>query len=58
MGGAGGAAQFVRGNYKSFNGINLTVLERMHQFIVGGGAYICTILGSSPVYQWLVFSWC
>ena len=31
----GGAAQFVRGNYKSFKGINLTVLERMHQFIMG-----------------------
>ena len=26
-GGTGGAAQFVRGNYKSFKGINLTVLE-------------------------------
>ena len=31
-----GAAQFVRGNYRSFKGINLTVLERMHQFIMGG----------------------
>ena len=28
-GGTAGAAQFVRGNYKSFKGINLTVLERM-----------------------------
>ena len=26
QGAAGGAAQFVRGNYKSFKGINLTVL--------------------------------
>ena len=34
--GTGGAAQFVRGNYKSFKGINLTVLEGMHQFIMGG----------------------
>ena len=34
--GAGGAAQFVRGSYKSFKGINLTVLERMHQFFIGG----------------------
>ena len=33
-GGTGGAAQSVRGNYKSFKGINLTVLERMHQFIM------------------------
>ena len=32
--GTGGAAQSVRGNYKSFKGINLTVLERMHQFIM------------------------
>ena len=42
----GGAAQFVRGNYKSFKGINLTVLERMHLFIIGGreeggGSSIC-----------------
>ena len=35
--GAGGAAQPVRGNYKSFKGISLTVMERMHQFIMGGG---------------------
>ena len=33
-GGTGGAAQSVRGNYKSLKGINLTVLERMHQFIM------------------------
>ena len=26
----------MRGNYKSFKGINLTVLEIMHQFIMGG----------------------
>ena len=26
----------MRSNYKSFKGINLTVLERMHQFIMGG----------------------
>ena len=32
--GTGGVAQFVRGNYKSFKGINVTVLERMHQFIM------------------------
>ena len=34
-----GAVQVVRGNYKSFKGINLTVLGRkkMHQFIMGGG---------------------
>ena len=31
-GGMGGATQSVRGNYKSFNGINLTVSEGMHQF--------------------------
>ena len=36
-GGTGGAAQFVRGNYKSFKGINLTVLERMDQLIMRGG---------------------
>ena len=36
-GGTGGATQSVRGNYKSFKGIHLTVLERMHQFIMGGG---------------------
>ena len=36
-GGADEAAQFVRGNYKSFKGINLTVSERMHIFIMGGG---------------------
>ena len=35
-GGTGGAAQFVRANYKSFKGITLTVLERMHQFIMEG----------------------
>ena len=39
-GGGGGAAQFVCGNYKSFKGINVTVLERMHQFIMGGNS-IC-----------------
>ena len=33
-GGACEAAQFGRGNYKSFKGITLTVLERMHQFIM------------------------
>ena len=36
-GGTGGAAQLVRGNYKSVKGINMTVSERMHQFIIGGG---------------------
>ena len=30
-GGAGEATQFVRGNFKSFKGINLTVLEGIHQ---------------------------
>ena len=35
--GTGGAGQFVRGNYKFFEGINLMVLERTHQFIMGGG---------------------
>ena len=30
----GGATQSVRGNYKSLNGINLTVLEGIHQFII------------------------
>ena len=29
-GGTGGATQPVRGNYKFFKGINLTVLEGMH----------------------------
>ena len=33
-GGTGGATQSVRGNDKSFKGINLTVLEGMHQFIM------------------------
>ena len=33
-GGAGGAAQSVRGNYKSCKAINLTVVEKMHQFIM------------------------
>ena len=33
-GGACGAAQSVRGNYTLFEGINVTVLERMHQFIM------------------------
>ena len=27
----------MRGNYKSFKGIHLTDLERMHQFIMGRG---------------------
>ena len=27
----------MRGSYKSFKGINLTISERMHQFIMGGG---------------------
>ena len=35
-GGRGGAALIVRGNYEFFKGIYLTVLERMHQFIMGG----------------------
>ena len=36
-GGTGGVAQFGCGNYKSFiKAINLTVLEIMHQFIMGG----------------------
>ena len=30
----GGATQNVRGNYKYFKGINLMVLEGMHQFIM------------------------
>ena len=29
-GATGGAAQFVRGNYESFKGINLTVLEKKY----------------------------
>ena len=33
--GADGASQFVRGTYKSFKEINLTVLKKMHQFIIG-----------------------
>ena len=33
-GGAGGAAQSVRGNCTSLKGINVTVLERTHQFIM------------------------
>ena len=33
-GGTGGAAQLVRGNSKSFKGINVTVLKRMHHFIM------------------------
>ena len=33
-GSADGVAQSVRGNYISFKGINVTVLERMHQFIM------------------------
>ena len=32
--GAGGGTQSVRGNYKSFKGTNLTVVEGMHQFIM------------------------
>ena len=37
MGGGGGdgrTTQSVRGNYKSFKGTNLTVVEGMHQFIM------------------------
>ena len=33
-GGTGGATQSVRGNYKSFKGINPTFLEGMHQLIM------------------------
>ena len=33
-GGGGGATQNVRGNYESLEGINLTVLDGMHQFIM------------------------
>ena len=33
-GGAGGATQSVRGNCESFKGINVTVVEGMHQFIM------------------------
>ena len=33
-GAGGGATQSVRGNYKPFKGINLTVLEGIHQFIM------------------------
>ena len=33
-GGGRGATQYVRGNYKSFKGTNLTVVEGMHQFIM------------------------
>ena len=29
----GGTTQSLRGNYKSFKGTNLTVVEGMHQFI-------------------------
>ena len=32
--GGGGETQSVRGNYKSCKGINLTVLEGIHQFIM------------------------
>ena len=34
--GRGGGPKFVRGNYKYFKGINLTVLVRIHRFIIGG----------------------
>ena len=47
-GGTGGAAQFVRGNYKSFKGINLTGLERKHQFIMGDGR-------GSSIYAWKLY---
>ena len=30
----GGETQYVRGNYKSFKGANLTVVERIHQLII------------------------
>ena len=30
----GGATQYVRGNYKPSKGMNLTVLEGMHHFIM------------------------
>ena len=42
--GTGGAAQHVRGNYKSFKRINLTALKIIHQFIMseyGTGKSIC-----------------
>ena len=32
-GGCGGATQYVRGNYTSFKGTNLMVVEEMHQII-------------------------
>ena len=32
-GGAGGTLEYVRGNYKSLKGTNLTVLARRHPFI-------------------------
>ena len=37
-GGTGGATQSVRGNYKSFKGTNLTVVEEKHQFIMYTGS--------------------
>ena len=45
-GGTGGASQFVRGNYKSFKGINLTVLGKKTTLSLGGvgagwGSSIC-----------------
>ena len=33
-GGSGGATQSVRGNYISFIGTNLLVVDSMHQFII------------------------
>ena len=33
-GGTGGATQSVRGNYKTFQGTNLTIVEGIYQFIM------------------------
>ena len=45
--GGGGATQSVRGNYKSIMGINLAVLEGIHQFL----SCICIINGMLPAFQ-------
>ena len=42
-GGTGGTTQSVRGNYKSFKGTNLTVVEGMHQlYHLPGIVYYCS----------------
>ena len=41
----------MHGSYKSYMGVNLTVLEKMHQFIIGGGGVAQSVRGNYTFFE-------